>query len=195
MAKALKQYQQKVTIEEYHPEIIKSGIHKFDKNKIYIDTSTIEGINKFFEGDSITYSNRPSRANMEPIKDSVWFAKMKGSNKIALITDFDKDILDYMILSTGFMGIKANERLPLSLLFSIVITDDFRTQRDLNSVGTTMAGINNETFSKMIVPKLSFDEIKAFDMRYKPFIFELSTLRRKINELKESKKILLKKYF
>lgn len=132
---------------------------------------------------------------MEPIKDSVWFAKMKGSNKIASITEADKDILDDMILSTGFMGIKANERLPLSLLFSIVISDDFRTQRDLNSVGTTMAGVNNETFSKILVPKLLIDEAIEFDMRYKSFIFELSTLRRKINELKEIKKILLKKYF
>ena len=132
---------------------------------------------------------------MQPVKSSVWFAKMKGSNKIIVITDNDEDLIERNILSTGFLGIESNAKLPLSLLTSIIISDDFNTQRDLNSVGTTMAGVNNETFLKIQVPLLSLDAIKSFDEKHSSLIYEMSLLRRKINNLKIIKATLLKKYF
>lgn len=78
---SLKKYPDKVALDYYNPIIIKSGIIKFDKTKVYTDTSTIEGINNMSDGEILTFNKRPSRANMQPIKNSVWFAKMKGSNK------------------------------------------------------------------------------------------------------------------
>ena len=132
---------------------------------------------------------------MQPIKNSVWFAKMKGSNKKLIITDSDSDLINNYILSTGYLGVEASTKLPLSLLSAIIISDDFNEQRDLNSVGTTMAGVNNETFSKILVPKLSEDELLIYNKKYSPLIDELSLLRKKINELKIIKSKLLDKYF
>ena len=132
---------------------------------------------------------------MQPINNSVWFAKMKGSAKILLLTENDNDIVNNNILSTGFLGIKASSKLPLSLLFSIIISDNFKIQRDLNSVGTTMAGINNETFVKILVPKLSEEETKHYDQKYKYFVMKLSYLRRQIKLLNDVKQNLLSKYF
>ncbi len=195
LTSALSNYSHRCTISEYEPSIIKSGIIQFDNEKTYLDTSCVEGINNIFNGEAITYSKRPSRANMQPVKSSVWFAKMKGSNKIIVITDNDEDLIERNILSTGFLGIESNAKLPLSLLTSIIISDDFNTQRDLNSVGTTMAGVNNETFLKIQVPLLSLDAIKSFDEKHSSLIYEMSLLRRKINNLKIIKATLLKKYF
>ena len=192
---ALTQFSDYKPISTYNPKIIKSGISSFDKNKIYLDTSSVEGINNISNGETITFSKRPSRANMQPISNSVWFAKMKDSNKILIITENDKDIIENNILSTGFFGIEASKELPLSLLTSIVISNSFHIQRDLNSVGTTMAGINNDTFLKIQVPYLTKDEVEAFDNKYKYLVDELSLLRRKINILKKEKNILLNKYF
>ena len=107
---SLKKYRNKVTIEHYAPIIIKSGIIKFDKTKVYTDTSTIEGINNMSNGEIITFNKRPSRANMQPIKNSVWFAKMKGSNKKLIITDSDSDLINNYILSTGYLGGKQLQR-------------------------------------------------------------------------------------
>lgn len=42
-------------------------------------------------GELITFIKRFSRANMQPIKNSAWFAKMKRSNKKLIITDNDFD--------------------------------------------------------------------------------------------------------
>ena len=132
---------------------------------------------------------------MQPINNSVWFAKMKGSEKILLLTENDNDIVNNNILSTGFLGIKASGKFPLSLLFSIIISNNFKIQRDLNSVGTTMAGINNETFVKILVPKLSEEEIKYYDQKYKYLVMKLSYLRRQIKLLNDVKQNLLSKYF
>lgn len=160
-----------------------------------MDTSCVEGINNISSGELITYAKRPSRANMQPIPNSVWFAKMKDSNKIIVIIGSDEDLLNKHILSTGFLGIKSSDSLPMSLLTAMIISNDFKIQRNLNSVGTTMAGVNNETFLKIQVPQLDKDEILDFDNKYSPLVMQLSMLRRKINLLKEAKDKLLKKYF
>ncbi len=195
LEQALSVHDYRCLINEYDPFIIKSGIVKFDKEKTYLDTSCVEGINNISSGELITYSKRPSRANMLPIANSVWFAKMKDSNKIIIVTDSDDDLLNKHILSTGFMGIQATQSLPMSLLTAIIISNDFKIQRDLNSVGTTMAGVNNETFLKIQVPKLNETEINDFENKYSPLVSQLSYLRRKIILLKGVKDKLLKKYF
>ena len=195
LKKSLNKYKEYVTIDEYNPNIIKSGIKNFDNEKIYLDTSSINGINNITSGEIVTYNKKPSRANMKPINNSVWFAKMKDSNKILIITDKDLDIIKNTILSTGFLGIKSSNKLPLSILTSIIISDHFKIQRDLNSVGTTMAGVNNETFSKILVPKLTENEIKEYDKKYSFFIYRLSYIRQETNILSNIKKYLLSKYF
>ena len=132
---------------------------------------------------------------MQPIPDSVWFAKIKGSYKNLIIDKTDVDIINTKILSTGFQGIKSSRKLPLSLLSAFIISKDFNSQRDLNSVGTTMASINNKTFMKISVPLLNEYEVKEFDNKYRLLVDELSLLRRKINSLKQAKSSLLNKYF
>ena len=195
MRQSLNKYNEYVTISEYNPYIIKSGIKMFDNEKTYLDTSSINGVNNITPGELITYNKKPSRANMQPIGNSVWFAKMKDSNKILIITDKDQDIINNNILSTGFLGIKSSNKLPLFLLTSIIISDQFKVQRDLNSVGTTMAGINNETFSKIIVPKLTDEEIKEYDKKYNNLVYRLSYIRQEIKLLSKVKENLLSKYF
>lgn len=194
LVRSLENYKQKRLFKEYNPKIIKSGISIYDNFKEYIDTSCIDGVNNFQNGEMIPFNKRPSRANMQPSNNSVWFAKMSGSYKIILINN-DYEIINKTILSTGFMGITASQELPLSLLFAIIISNEFMIRRDMHSVGTTMAGINNETFMNIMVPFLSFEERTSFEYANRPLVDKLSKIRIQIKILKEMKKILLKKYF
>ena len=66
-------------------EIIKPGINKFDGNKHYIATAEVEGDILNYNAPLIKYETRENRANMQPIKNSVWFAKMKNSIKHSCI--------------------------------------------------------------------------------------------------------------
>ena len=65
--------------------IIRSGIDKFENTKIYLDTASVQNTNIINIKTSITYNKRPSRANMQPSYNSVWFAKMKNSKKDLII--------------------------------------------------------------------------------------------------------------
>ncbi len=184
-----------VHFEYYSPKIVKSGIKKYNNTKNYLDTSSVEGINNILQFDSFRFEERPSRANMKPIVNSIWFAKMKGSKKVIIVTNNDDDLLNDYLFSTGYLGIKATDKLPLSFLAGVILSPNFFIQRDLNSIGTTMAGINNEGFNKIMIPKLSDEEIKAFDKKFGPLVVHLASYRRKIKKLKQLKNNLLNKYF
>jgi len=193
--KSLLQFTSKTEISSYNPKIVKSGINLFNDLKEYLDTSSVEGVNNISSSENISIDKRPSRANMQPVANSVWFAKMKGSNKKLIVTSNDTDLINNYIFSTGFQGILASKGLPLSLLSAFVISKDFDTQRDLNSVGTTMAGINNETFLKIQVPYLTPLQIQQYDKKYVHFVKMLSNRRREISKLKAIKQQLLNKFF
>lgn len=191
----LKKFSTVIPFSFYSPRIIKSGIKTFDTTKIYLDTSSVESVNEIFEGEAITFCRRPSRANMQPIANSVWFAKMKGSNKIIVVSEKDTDLITGTIFSTGFLGIEATKNLPLSLLTAFLISDSFHVKRDMCSVGTTMASINNDSFLRITVPYLNSKEIDLFESKYKYPVQTLCLLRRKIAHLKQAKADLLAKYF
>lgn len=65
---------------------------------------------------------------MQPIANSVWFAKMKASNKIIVVSEKDTDLITETLFSTGFMGIEATKNLPLSLLTAFLISDSFHVK-------------------------------------------------------------------
>ena len=58
-----------------------------------------------------------------------------------------------------------------------------------------MAGINNETFSKILVPKLTDEEKKKYDKKYNNFVYRLSYIRQEIKLLSKVKENLLSKHF
>ena len=195
LEKSLDSFNKFIPLSYYSPEIIKSGIKKFNNLKYYLDTSSAEGINNIIDRTSISYNKKPSRANMQPLINSVWFARMKDTNKKLFITKDDKDLISKYIFSTGFLGIKASSKLPLSLLSAFIISKNFENRKNLFCVGSTMSSINNKTFFKILVPLLSENEMKEYDKKYEKFIFLLSLYRRKIDILKNIKLILLNKYF
>lgn len=58
-----------------------------------------------------------------------------------------------------------------------------------------MAGINNNTFYKILVPKLNEEQTNNFNNKYCNYVYLLSLLRRKIKELRKIKNLMLSKYF
>lgn len=127
---------------------IKSGIDNFSNEKIYLDTSSVN--NSFITDFStkITINERPSRANMQPQIDSVWFAKMKNSRKLLFFDDYLAKVLGDCILSTGFAGIKTTP-IALYYIWTFILSDEFDAKKNSLCQGTTMQAINNENISKI----------------------------------------------
>jgi type I restriction enzyme S subunit len=134
--------------------IIKPGIEEFSEKKRYLATADVND-NDIGLGSEITYTERESRANMQPIKNSIWFAKMKNSRKHIFIGQKSNDIISKNILSTGFMGLSCNEN-AFEYLASYVTSDVFEITKDIVSHGATMQGIGNDDlkFFKIIVPDI-----------------------------------------
>ena len=131
-------------------ELIKTGINKFDGEKIYIATADVENTNITNISTRVLYNKKPSRANMQPIENSVWFAKMKDSRKLIVLDTYSKSIIDGYVLSTGFAGIKCSKN-SLYYMWCYIMSDMFDTLKNSLCNGTTMQAINNENINKIII--------------------------------------------
>ncbi len=131
--------------------IIGSGIKHFFNEKEYYSTSSIDGNRILFAEQLITYKNRPSRANMQPIENSVWFAKMKNTFKILKATNRE---IEEVILSTGFSGIESSV-VDNDYLMQILSSAEFNSQKNLLAEGSTQEAVNNSKIKeiKFLLPK------------------------------------------
>jgi len=142
-------------------KILPSGIDKFEGDKDYLSTESIQGTNIKKVECKITYEERPSRANMQPVLNSIWFAKMKSTLKVYSFDEDNKNEIKKFILSTGFMGIKVNENkvYPKYLKF-FFLSKLFNKEKDKLSTGSTQMGINNDFIRKikLLIPSLPAQE-------------------------------------
>lgn len=143
--------------------ILSSGIDKFEGDKEYLSTESIQGTKISKIEATITYKDRHSRANMQPVLNSVWFAKMQATLKVYSFDEENREEIKKYILSTGFAGIKVNEKLVSpKYLRLMLISKDFNGLKDKLSTGSTQRGINNqaiETISLIIPPLLTQQKI------------------------------------
>ena len=132
-------------------EIIKPGVQLFEI-KNYLATGNVEG-NNITDGVCVGYDNRESRANMQPLPNSIWFAKMKNSIKHITLSSNSAWFNEKYILSTGFLGIKCKED-TLCYLHCFIYSDYFEKVKDMLAHGATQEAINNEDLKaiKLIVP-------------------------------------------
>ena len=130
---------------------IKAGVDKFE-SKNYLPTANIEG-ESITDGEYVTFDNRENRANMQPVKYSVWFAKMKNSIKHLSIPENSEWFINKYILSTGFQGLKCT-KTSFAYIHSIINSSWFETYKDILSHGATQEGVNNEDLKniKYVVP-------------------------------------------
>lgn len=131
--------------------IIGSGIKHFNGEKEYYSTSSIDGNRILLAEQLITYKNRPSRANMQPIENSVWFAKMKNTFKILKATNRE---IEEVILSTGFSGIESII-VDCDYLMQILSSSKFNSQKNLLAEGSTQEAVNNTKIKeiKFLLPE------------------------------------------
>lgn len=172
--------------------IIGSGIDDFDDSKIYIATADVENSSITNNETLITMEDKPSRANMQPISKSIWFAKMIESRKLIMVDDYSTDLLDNYIFSTGFCGLKCVDKY-FYYLWTFLLTDAFDNIKNNFCTGTTMQAINNKD-TKLIEFVLPDDEIlNKFNLIAKPLFKKIYYNNQEINQLQNLRDTLLPK--
>ena len=140
----------------------------------------------------ITMNDKPSRANMQPIAKSIWFAKMIDSRKLIMIDDYCSDLLNNYIFSTGFCGLKCVDKYFYYLL-AFLLTDAFDVMKNNFCTGTTMQAINNKD-TKLIEFVLPDDNIiNQFNVIAKPMFKKIYYNRLEIKKLQKLRDTLLPK--
>ena len=161
-----------------------SEMKKFNGTRKYLSTSSI-GENGIEEVESvITYTDRPSRASMLPIKGSIWFAKMKNSIKVYQSTDGDEN---HYILSTGFYGLLCDEtKVNSRWIIELFKSDYFNTQKDKFSEGSSMSGIKDSQLADITLKVFSDKKQEIYHTN------NIQNLSKKIQLEKDTLEILLK---
>lgn len=173
-------------------KVISSGVNEFEGEKIYLATADVSDTNIDNASTKATFDDRPSRANMQPIPYSVWFAKMKDSRKLIFVDSSDYEIIDNMIFSTGFAGIKADEK-SFGYLWSYLLTNQFDKIKNSYAMGTTMQAINNtniKNIKNVIPPESILEDFSEITM---PMIKMVSNLRAQNRYLAQTRDTLLPK--
>ena len=168
-------------------QIIKSGIDMFKGNKYYIATAEVDNDKVNYNAPLIEYKTRENRANMQPVKNSVWFAKMKNSIKHIYVSDVDSMFCSNYIFSTGFVGIKCEDN-AFEYLIDFINTPYFEMKKDILSHGATMEGVNNEDLKSIQIPLPSKDRLIDFHNKVKELHYQITMLNEqtfKLNNLKE----------
>ena len=172
-------------------KIVKTGMTEFSGEKIYLATADVENSNILSKSTKVTHNERPSRANMTPRENTVWFAKMKDSRKLIRVSKKSKELIDNYIFSTGFAGINVKE--GLNYIWSFICSEDFDTRKNNLCNGTTMQAINNSNISNIPLLLPNEEILKKYE-DITDYLFESEYLRKKENEkLAEIRDALLPK--
>lgn len=172
--------------------IIGSGIDEFNNSKVYIATADVDNSIIISNNTLITMNDKPSRANMQPIAKSIWFAKMIDSRKLIMIDDYCSDLLNNYIFSTGFCGLKCVDKY-FYYLWAFLLTDTFDVMKNNFCTGTTMQAINNKD-TKLIEFVLPDDKIiNQFNVIAKPMFKKIYYNSLEIKKLQKLRDTLLPK--
>ncbi|MGO1470739.1 MAG: restriction endonuclease subunit S, partial [Tissierella sp.] len=134
-------------------KLLSSGINEFKGYKRYLATADVEGIN-LKHGENITFIDKPSRANMEPKENTIWFAKMQDSVKHLYFKNHSKGLINNIILSTGFAGIEFKNINYYYYYLSFIRYGIFESIKDMYANGSTQVAINNQNIKriKLLIP-------------------------------------------
>ena len=142
--------------------IVRTGINRFVGEKVYLATANVNQSEIVNHEVKITYLDRPQRASMQPVLNSVWFAKMKSTIKHLLVNNTSKSIIESYILSTGFCGLKCSLN-SLYYVWNYIKGDYFESKKNIVASGATQQAINDEDLSGFIILVPPSDLLQKFN--------------------------------
>ncbi|MDR0913499.1 MAG: restriction endonuclease subunit S [Methanobrevibacter sp.] len=173
-------------------KIIGSGIDDFKGFKYYIATANVTNTEIDNDLPKITQNNKPSRANMQPISKSVWFAKMKDSRKLIMVDNYSNELIDNCIFSTGFAGLQCSEN-SFYYIWSFLLSNQFDVMKNNLSLGTTMQAINNTNIKKIEIISPESKVLEKYNLIIKPFFEKIHENNSENQKLTKIRDILLPK--
>ena len=137
--------------------------NKKENEKVYLATADVNDTNIVNEEVKITYNNRPSRANMQPIHKSIWFAGIKTTT-----------------LSHNF-------------LWAFIMSEEFEKQKDNLANGAVQIAINNTNIKKINFIKPNNELLEIFNNITTSIFQNIQNNTQQIQTLQQTRDTLLPK--
>jgi type I restriction enzyme S subunit len=166
----------------------KQKIKPFNGELKYLATADVEGTMITGEGELITWENKPSRAQIKLIRESVWFARMSKTYKIILTTS---NFNDEFVISSGFAGFSPKNSHCLPFLFCLINSNDFNEKKNLFATGSTQVSLNDISLSSIQIIEPEMELIELFGEIFLSQLELRQNLIDQIRQLKQSRDILL----
>lgn len=124
--------------------VVGSGVNYWTGLKSYLSTKSVQGTVIAEIEDSVSFINRPSRANMQPEAGVTAFAKMGDTFKVLFS---DENIAKNYILSTGFCLVKP--KIDPRYFFHFIASDRFQDNKELYCEGSTQKAVSQKDYDKL----------------------------------------------
>jgi len=136
------------------------GVPVFTDTRQYCQTSEIDGTSITGKGEEVDYESRPSRADIAPRINTVYFAKMKDTDKVLYFNKGNSDLLEKILLSTGMVGFTTEEKY-LGFLFGLLTSYEFVQYKNNFATGATQVSLNDASLKKIkvLLPTLNLVEL------------------------------------
>lgn len=166
-------------------EIVKDKPLKFEGEKNYYSTGSIQNNNLYSAPQKVSYTKKPSRANLYPSLYDVGFAKMKFTNKTILV---DNGFMG-SIFSTGFCFLRPKSNLYYKYLLYFISSDLFQEKKDFYAGDGIMGGVRNKEVEKIEIPLPPLSEqkriVKILDDAFNAIDKAKENIEKNINNSKE----------
>ena len=170
---------------------IDENVSSYEQTKRYYATADIDGLEIKGPGIDYLFLDKPSRAQKQPVLNSVWFARMKETYKIAWYGPFDDERVSVEMLSSGFAGFEATDAELWPLLFLMISSREFHAQKDLYCTGATQMSLTNEGLGRIALPLPSEQSARRLGQTVGPILTSIANLQRKNENFRRTRDLLL----
>ena len=170
----------------------KSKVAPFEGQKVYYATADVTGTQISGNGEWITFQNKPSRAAIQPLNESVWFARMSNSYKILNCFGDSSYLSETAIISSGFAGFTACKDC-YGFVYATIASKGFDEEKNRYATGATQVSLTNEGLKKIQVVLPTIDVAERYSRIVEPYIEKAEQLKRSIKLLIQARDRLLPK--
>lgn len=139
----------------------KYKVSEFKGEKIYLATADVEGTEIKNHSEKIYFEKRPSRANAQPMPNTIWLAKMKNSKKNILIPDYANELVENYIFSTGFTGVECFKE-SIYYIWNFINNNNFEVKKDSLAHGATQQAVNEDDLRQIKIPIPPFAILRRY---------------------------------
>lgn len=166
-------------LESEYFSLIKKNISRFEGEKRYLATADVQGLIRNQDIPSYNWTEKPSRAQKQPIINSVWFARMKDSDKIIGVDKFSSYLENEYIFSSGFAGLLATNEKYYPYVLNLILSNQFNQNKNLYCTGSTQKSINNGSLNEIKILDFGPGVVERFCEITAPLVGKLSYLLEK----------------